>query len=86
LASVLVGNARWAEPPHLWLGVVGDSGTGKSPGADCLLGEILPEIERRMLADYPDRLREWFAQHELAKAAKLQWRRMDLHRESGEFL
>jgi hypothetical protein len=28
-----------------------------------------------MLADHPDRLREWFAQHELAKAAKLEWRR-----------
>src|ERR1051325_501910 len=41
-ASALIGNARWgqatpgwAEPPHLWLGVVGDSGSGKSPGADC---------------------------------------------------
>ena len=40
--STLIGNARWAqawpgwsEPPHLWLVAVGDSGTGKSPGADC---------------------------------------------------
>ena len=37
-ASALIGNARWAqatpgwaERPHLWLGVVGDSGSGKSP-------------------------------------------------------
>jgi hypothetical protein len=28
-----------------------------------------------MLADYPDRLREWLAQNELAKAAKVEWRR-----------
>jgi hypothetical protein len=39
--STLIGNARWAqawpgwsEPPHLWTVAVGDSGTGKSPGAD----------------------------------------------------
>lgn len=35
-ASALIGHARWAqatpewrEPPHLWLGVVGDSGSSK---------------------------------------------------------
>src|ERR1043166_2367538 len=65
-ASALIGHARWAqatpgwvEPPHLWLGVVGDSGTGKSPGADCLMRDVLPELEQRMLADFPDRLRSW---------------------------
>src|SRR5262249_11956640 len=65
-ASVLIGHARWAqatpgwrEPPHLWLGAVGDSGDGKSPGADCLINQVLPEIERAMLADFPERLREW---------------------------
>ncbi len=47
--STLIGNARWAqawsgwsEPPHLWPVAVGDSGAGKSPGADCLLRDILP--------------------------------------------
>jgi hypothetical protein len=81
-ASALVGHARWAqatpgwaEPPHLWLGAVGDSGTGKSPGADCLLGEVLPEIERRMLADFPDKLREWNSTTEIGKAATQRWRR-----------
>ena len=40
-ASVSIGHARWAqaksswaEPPHLWCASVGDSGDGKSPGAD----------------------------------------------------
>ncbi|MBV9747823.1 MAG: DUF3987 domain-containing protein [Acetobacteraceae bacterium] len=54
-ASAMIGNARWAqatpgwnEPPHLWVGVVGDSGTNKSPGADCIMRDVLPEIERRM--------------------------------------
>jgi len=80
-ASALIGNARWAEatpgwaePPHLWLAVVGDSGTGKSPGADCLMREVLPEVEQRMLADFPDRLRAWHAGIELGRAARQSWR------------
>jgi Protein of unknown function (DUF3987) len=78
--SALIGNARWAqaapgwaEPPHLWIGVVGDSGNGKSPGADCLMRDLLPEIERRMLADFADRLRGWRASIELAKAVTARW-------------
>ena len=48
--STLIGHARWAqawpgwsEPPHLWMVVVGDSGAGKSLGADCLLRDVVPE-------------------------------------------
>ncbi len=79
-ASALIGNARWSqatpgwtEPPHLWVADVGDSGNGKSPGADCLLRNVLPEIERRMLADFPARLQEWTVAAELARAAKERW-------------
>src|ERR1041384_634959 len=53
-ASALIGNARWAqatpgwaEPPHLWLGVVGDSGSGKRPGADCPLRGVRAGSEAR---------------------------------------
>src|SRR5215472_13159186 len=42
--SALIGNARWVqaapgwiEPPHIWVGAVGNSGNGKSPGADPLM-------------------------------------------------
>jgi hypothetical protein len=80
-ASALIGNARWAqatpgwsEPPHMWVGVVGDSGVGKSPGAACLLRDVLPAIERKMLADFPDRLQEWRANSELGKAAEERWK------------
>jgi hypothetical protein len=80
--STLIGHSRWAqatpgwiEPPHLWVAAVGDSGTGKSPGADCLMRDVLPEIERRMLADFPDRLQEWASTAERGKAATLRWRR-----------
>lgn len=80
--SALIGHARWAqatpgwaEPPHLWLGVVGDSGNGKSPGADCLMRDVLPLIERTMLGDFPDRLLSWRATSEFETAAAERWRR-----------
>ena len=79
-ASALIGNARWAqatpgwkEPPHLWVGTVGDSGSSKSPGADCMLRDVLPEIEQRMLSDYPDRRRDWQAAAEAYKAVTERW-------------
>ena len=53
--------------------VVGDSGTGKSPGGDCLLRDVLPEIERRMVGDFPDRLRDWQAAVEFDKIKKKRW-------------
>jgi hypothetical protein len=79
-ASTLVGNARWAqatpawkEPPHGWYGVVGDSGDGKSPGSDCLMRDVLPELEARMYGDFPERLQEWRQAVALDKAALKQW-------------
>jgi Protein of unknown function (DUF3987) len=79
-ASTLIGNARWAqagrgwvEPPHLWLVAVGDSGTGKSPGADSLMRDVLPPIERQMVGDYSDRLREWQSAVEFDKITKKRW-------------
>jgi hypothetical protein len=74
--SVLIGNARWAqagpswtEPPHLWGGNVGDSGDGKSPAGDVLMRDVLPTLEQRMAADFPDRLSDWrvAAEHQKAK-------------------
>ena len=67
-ASALIGHSRWVqatpgwrEPPHLWLANVGDSGTGKSGGADALNRDILPTLEARMLGDFPERLAQWQA-------------------------
>jgi hypothetical protein len=80
-ASALIGNARWAqawpgweEPPHLWLGSVGDSGDGKSPGADALFRHVLPKLERGMCSDFPDKHREWKAEAEAQAAAVEQWK------------
>ena len=87
--STLIGNARWAqaspgwsEPPHLWAVAVGDSGAGKSPGGDCLMRDVLREIERRMFGDWPDRLHEWQTAVEFDKAAKKRWK--DEFREAQE--
>jgi hypothetical protein len=80
-ASALIGNARWAqatdgwaEPLHLWIGAVGDPGCGKSPGTDCLMREVLLELERRMQGDFPDRLRDWRATAEIARAREESWK------------
>jgi hypothetical protein len=79
--SALIGNARWAqatpgwsEPPHLWVCAVGDSGAGKSPGADCLMRDVLPKIEAKMAADFPDQLREWRAAAEMQSAKDEAWK------------
>ena len=79
-ASALIGNARWAqatpawaEPPHLWACGVGDSGDGKSPGGDCIFRDVLPELERRMQGDFPDRHRDWRAAAERAVASREAW-------------
>jgi hypothetical protein len=78
--STLIGNARWArasegwtEPPHMWMAACGDSGDGKSPGSDCLFRNILPELEHRMIGDFPERHHEWQAAVAADMAAKKNW-------------
>jgi hypothetical protein len=80
-ASVQIGNARWAqaapgwaEPPHLWCGNVGDSGDGKSPGSDSLMRDVLPVLEQRMAADFPNRLSDWRLAYEQCKAKQEIWK------------
>ena len=80
-SSALIGHSRWAqawagwqEPPHLWCASVGDSGDGKSPGADTILFHVLPAIEHAMVADFPDTLREKQAQIEAARLRMENWK------------
>jgi hypothetical protein len=80
--STIIGNARWAqaapgwcEPPHLWAASAGDSGQGKSPGADLIYRHLLPPMEARMTRDFPERLQEYQARAELAKARHEQWQK-----------
>jgi hypothetical protein len=91
-ASALIGHARWVqatpgwrEPPHLWLANVGDSGTGKSGGADALNRDVLPEIERRMLGDFPERLAQWKALAEADSARHGEWQKSVKESSKGGF-
>jgi hypothetical protein len=79
-ASALIGNARWpqawpgwVEPPHLWCGVVGDSGDGKSPGGDTLFRDVLPDIEANMMQGFPERLKAWRTAAASHKARQEVW-------------
>ena len=81
LVSTLIGNSRWArawlgweEPPNLWIGSVGLSGAGKSAGQDPVIRDVVPVLERRMLGDYPERLKVWENANELSKAAEAAWK------------
>lgn len=81
-ASTMIGNARWAqatpgwsEPPHLWCAAVGDSGQGKSPGADVIFRSILPVMEARMTFDFPVRMQQHQAQAEIRKARIEVWQK-----------
>lgn len=80
-ASSMIGNARWAqawdgweEPPHLWCASVGDSGDGKSPGADLLYRYVLPEMERREAEGFPELLAKARAAREVAEAQEAEFR------------
>ncbi len=81
-ASVMIGNARWAqaapgwrEPPHLWCASVGDSGQGKSPGADLIYRNVLPPMEERIARDFPERLQEYRVRAELSKGLHEAWQK-----------
>jgi hypothetical protein len=57
----------WTEPPHIWGGGVGDPGGGTSPGADVLLRDVVPTLERRMSIDHPEKLRAWVLASEMGQ-------------------
>jgi Protein of unknown function (DUF3987) len=81
-ASAIIGNSRWAqavpgwtEPPHLWCASVGDSGQGKSPGADMVLRHVVPSIEARLTQEFQVQLQEHRAQAETNSALIDAWDR-----------
>ena len=79
-ASGVIGNARWAspwdgwkEPPFLWAGAVGFPSSGKSPGMDAALRDVLPALEAKLAEDYPERLAAWETLAAEAAAIKEMW-------------
>ena len=78
-ASAVLGNTRWvspwagwSEPPIIWVGVVGDPSSGKSPALDVSL-DLCRLLESDMAEDFPETLREWETQSETAKAVRDKW-------------
>ena len=79
-AAACVGNARWAapwpgwsEPPFLWIGCVGNPSSGKTPGMGATFGDVLPELEKELSADFPEALRAWETKNAEAGAVKKRW-------------
>jgi Protein of unknown function (DUF3987) len=81
IASSLIGNGRrvmasrsWAQPMTIWTGVVGFSGTGKTPGID-VTKRALSHIERDRRSSIAELQRAHEGRVETAKAARAQWKK-----------
>jgi Protein of unknown function (DUF3987) len=81
IASSLVGMARrvrasssWAEPMTCWAAIVGESGTGKTPGIDTVK-RALAQIERDDQSNIADLRRKHECKVENAKAARAHWKK-----------
>ena len=79
VASALIGNARWAspwpswkEPSVLWVMLVGEPSSGKSPALDAVL-EALRPIEQRLNEAYVTQHRNWSLAQELAEMRQNQF-------------
>jgi len=79
IASSLIGTARrvrasrsWSEPLTMWVGVIGFSGTGKTPGLD-VTRRVLSLIERARKQKIAEMQREHETRAEKAKVEKKEW-------------
>lgn len=79
--AVLIGNGRvvspwpsWQEPAILWVGIVGDPSSGKSPGADPVLSAVRA-VEQEIGETFDERHRQWQTQAASAAAEKEDWER-----------
>src|SRR5215468_12601135 len=85
IASSLIGTARrvmasrsWTQPMTIWTGVVGFSGTSKTPGIDAT-NRTLSQIERDRSYKIAELQRAHEVRVEAAKAARDEWKK-DLKR------
>lgn len=81
VAASLIGGKRrvrpydgstWEEPAILWLGLVGDPSSNKSPAMDPML-KILRRIETEKAEAHKERLNGWHADCERARVEKTNW-------------
>src|SRR5262249_34936141 len=81
IASGLIGMARrvracssWLEPMTCWVGIVGASGSGKTPGIDAIK-RALGQIERDNQSKVSGLQREHESRIENARAARAHWKK-----------
>jgi putative DNA primase/helicase len=79
-AASLIGDSRrvsahaeWQEPCILWIGLVGNPSSGKSPARDRILS-VLRQIELERARGFPELLRAWQTTAEAAKVAEAAWK------------
>jgi hypothetical protein len=80
-ASVLLGNARWAqavpgwrEPPVLWCASVGNPSSGKSPAAAPVVNDLIAQMESNRARDFKERYTAWQTQAEECRVRESLWR------------
>lgn len=78
-AAAIIGNARWvspwegwAEPPALWMALVGKPASGKSPGLRTVM-DILRQIESDLSIGYGETVRRWETEKEAARCEHQRW-------------
>lgn len=64
--------AAWSEPPLLWVGLVGNPSSGKSPALDAA-GDLIGHAEGRMAEGFPETHRAYESDREAAKARRAEW-------------
>jgi Protein of unknown function (DUF3987) len=81
IASSLIGMARrvkatssWIYPMTCWAAIVGESGTGKTPGIDTIK-RAMDQVERNNRNKVAELRRQHETKAEAAKAARAQWKK-----------
>ena len=64
--------AGWAEPPIIWVALIGNPSAGKSPAIDAV-AELMRKLEEELDADRDDRRREWKCAKLAAELAEGTW-------------
>ena len=79
VSAALIGNSRlvspwegWSEPAALWMGLVGDPSSGKSPGIDPIM-KIVRTLEQDMAIGFQEKQQEWETKRETAHCIYKEW-------------
>jgi hypothetical protein len=79
-ASACIGNSQhaspwdgWEEPPFLWLAVVGNPSSGKSPGIGAVISDVLPTLEDELTSDFSERQLHWESERIQAQIIQEEW-------------